>query len=96
MARSSRVVRLDDGSAVLMAEPLPGTNWTSTGFGFLSTYTNRIALIDNARVTDEQYTMSTNIVNGIFVPTNDTQPTFLGFVGDADTNMWEFEGVYAP
>ncbi|MFH0879889.1 MAG: beta-galactosidase, partial [Lentisphaerota bacterium] len=82
-----------DGSAVIMAQPLPGTNWTSASMGFLSPYTNRTCWIDNVRVVDEQYTMSTGWVNGVFVPTNDAQPTFLGFVGDFDPNMWEFEGT---
>ncbi len=82
-----------NGAAVFMNQPLPSTNWTSTGAGLLSAYTNGYCEWDNFRVCDEIYSFATQTINGVFVPTNDAQPTFLPFVPDINPNWWEYEGA---
>jgi hypothetical protein len=82
-----------DGDAKFMNQPIPATNWIGTSVGLLSPYTNGACEWDNFRVSDEIYTFTTQIVNGVYVPTNDTQPTFLPFMPDANPNLWEYDGT---
>ena len=82
-----------DGVPQILADPLPGTNWTSTNVGFLGPYTNGCVRWDNFRVSDELYSFVSQTVNGEFVETNVTVPVFWATAPDYDPAMWEHEGT---
>ena len=75
--------------AVFMNEPIQVTNWTSSGVGLLSSYWTGYTEWDNVRVADEQYTMVTQAVTGLYIPTN----AFWPYAPDYDPDTWEYEGT---
>ncbi|HPG00036.1 MAG TPA: beta-galactosidase [Kiritimatiellia bacterium] len=81
-----------DGKAILFMEPLKHTNWSGTSVGFLSPEKSGQVEWDNFRVVDEQYSAVTQMVTGVYVPTNAVTP-FWPYVPDYDPDMWEYEGT---
>ena len=81
---------LMDGKVVFLDEPMETTNWTSTAVGFLSPYYKGYVEWDNVRVVDEEYSLTTQLVFGVQVPTN---ANFWPHVPDYDPEMWEYDGT---
>ena len=75
---------------VYLSEPIEVTNWPSDTVGFVSPYYGGYAEVDNVHVGDEQYSFTTQAINGAVMPTN---ANFFAAVPDYDPAMWEYDGT---
>ena len=82
-----------NGVPVFLDEAIESTSYTTNTIGFLSPYSPSGCYVewDNVRVSDEQYTLTTQSVTGVYLMTNGA--TAYAFVPDYDPNWWEHEGT---
>ncbi len=80
-----------DGKAIFLDEAINVSAFSTNTVGFLSPYVPGYVEWNNVRVSDEQYTVITQAVNGVYYPTSDITP-HVSFAPDYDPAMWEHEG----
>ncbi len=80
-----------DRKAVFLDEPIEETNWASASVGLLSPYYNGRIEWDNFRAADEEYTLTTQSVSGVFSPISNAN--FWASLPDYDPEQWEYEGT---
>jgi len=78
---------LVNNRAVFLDEPIEATNWANHTVGFLSPYTGGAIEWDSFRVADEQYSLTTQAVSGVCIPTN---ANFWPSLPDYDPAALEF------
>ncbi|MDD4734814.1 MAG: YCF48-related protein [Kiritimatiellae bacterium] len=84
-----------DGDFVFVSEPIEVSAWPNTTIGFVSPYEAGSVNWDNVRIVDEEYSIVTHtqMLSGVYVPTNAAEPTFWAWVPDYDPGWLEYEGA---
>ncbi|OQA29929.1 MAG: Bacillopeptidase F precursor [Verrucomicrobia bacterium ADurb.Bin345] len=82
---------LVDGKVVFLNEPIESTNWGAPVLALLSPYHGGCVEWDNFRVADEEYSLTTQSVSGVFSPME--EGNFWGSLPDYDPDKWEFDGT---